>query len=430
LQILFILLFLFVPGTHHVHVFNGVQYFMPNGVKNYHGNFVPTSDTPEGCSTAIVVEGFYPLYSTLECAKKASPGNAAHKHVLDANVEQQNIGRRLRLTKNENNHDDDGSTTHEAALEHVRVLASHEASPDSTAASTKTYYMPNDVPNWHGDFKFLQKEDQSHAGVIYSVSGSKSHSCSIRSPRRVGCWGTETDAPTKDKLGFSPALRVISVSAGAYHTCVLTSDGDVQCGGTNFGNTRKPPYSKCYSANHVYLQGNPVCNSSKHVYTQVSASVQHTCGIDARTGCIRCWGRDTDTGRLGPSPRDLYGDIIPKPGESPPFGETHGPFLQVVTGIEHTCGLRIDGVVLCWGRGKVSCPPSSDVKFTRIASGLWHACGVVNGTGAVVCWGRDYAGQVSGAPSVVTASLKSSSINGGKRFWRERLRELFVFWMV
>ena len=54
---------------------------------------------------------------------------------------------------------------------------------------------------------------------------------------------------------------------------------------------------------------------------------------------------------------------------------------------------------------------SSTIRFTRIASGLWHACGIVNGTGSVVCWGRDYAGQVSGAPSIIVESLKASKSN-------------------
>jgi len=79
----------------------------------------------------------------------------------------------------------------------------------------------------------------------------------------------------------------------------------------------------------------------------------------------------------------------------------------VATGLEHTCALRTDGRVKCWGVGAVSCPASGEKekRFTRIASGLWHACGVVVGSGDVHCWGRDYAGQVSHAPAIGSGAM-------------------------
>ena len=372
-------------GTSHSHVFGGVRYFMPNGVTLYHGTYQPPPQVPNGCAPPMTVEGYYPLYTTSQCANSASPKGTSHEHLLDATG-----GSRRRRTRR-------------------TLLASH-AQADSTAAITKTYYMPDDVPLFHGDFVPPVTRIQSHDGSIFNIDAARSHTCSVRSPRRVGCWGVDSDAPMKDKLGFSPTLNVLMSATGAYHTCVLTSEGDVQCGGANYGNSRKPPYSKCYKADFVYRQGNPICNSTKHIYTDVSASIEHTCAIDGDTGTVRCWGSDEDTGRLGPSPRDNLGRPIPSPGTSPPFGETHGPFLQVTTGSVHTCALRIDGVVLCWGQGPVACPPPTELKFTRIASGLWHACGVVNGTGDVYCWGRDYANQVSGAPTLNSgASFKEIS---------------------
>jgi hypothetical protein len=146
--------------------------------------------------------------------------------------------------------------------------------------------------------------------------------------------------------------------------------------------------------------------------------------IDAHSGAVRCWGSSLDTGRLGPTPRDHTGKELPKPGVSVPFGETHGPFLHVVTGLEHTCALRTDGRVKCWGVGPVSCPiieterkegreKKEERRFTRIASGLWHACGVVAGSGGVHCWGRDYAGQVSHAPTE-DSGVKFKEISAGE----------------
>ena len=116
--------------------------------------------------------------------------------------------------------------------------------------------------------------------------------------------------------------------------------------------------------------------------------------------------------KQGVKPRDKFGATIPSPGSSPPFGETHGPFLQVTTGLEHTCALRIDGQAICWGQGSASCPPF-DLKFTKITSGLWHSCGIINGTGDIKCWGRDYANQVSGAP-ILNSGTKFQEISAGE----------------
>ena len=177
-------------------------------------------------------------------------------------------------------------------------------------------FFPNKITSW-GDDSFEQRTvpafangipasqdastrasspDLSHS--IYDVTASRSHSCSIRSPSRIGCWGSNLDASLKDKLGFSKSLSAIMVSAGTYFSCAVTRDGDVQCAGSNYGNARKPPYSSCHKVALVYRQGNPVCNSSRGKYLAVSASVEHACAIDANSGVVRCWGRDGGTGDL------------------------------------------------------------------------------------------------------------------------------------
>lgn len=57
------------------------------------------------------------------------------------------------------------------------------------------------------------------------------------------------------------------------------------------------------------------------------------------------------------------------------------------TGENHSCGLRVDGSVRCWGydeHGRTTPPPGA--RFKQISAGKYHNCGITNG-GGVRCWG-------------------------------------------
>ena len=68
-----------------------------------------------------------------------------------------------------------------------------------------------------------------------------------------------------------------------------------------------------------------VPNSSGE-FVSISAGLNHTCGV-RRDNSVECWGDDE------------YGQATPPSGE----------FAAVSAGIRHTCGVRLDGAVQCWG---------------------------------------------------------------------------------
>ncbi len=62
-----------------------------------------------------------------------------------------------------------------------------------------------------------------------------------------------------------------------------------------------------------------------------------------------------------------------------------GVFSAIATGSTHSCGLRPDGTVQCWGnnwRGQTNAP---DGKFTVTAPGAEHTCGI-RADGTIQCW--------------------------------------------
>ena len=63
-----------------------------------------------------------------------------------------------------------------------------------------------------------------------------------------------------------------------------------------------------------------------HSFLSVDAGEGHTCGVKT-DGTVACWGYDS------------AGDTIPP----------SGTFSQVSAGPDHTCGVKTDGTVACWG---------------------------------------------------------------------------------
>jgi alpha-tubulin suppressor-like RCC1 family protein len=110
----------------------------------------------------------------------------------------------------------------------------------------------------------------------------------------------------------------------------------------------------------------------------ISTGLYHTCGVKT-DGTLACWGYDG------------YGQVS-GPNQSP------DTFTQVSGGGYHTCGLKSDDTLACWGHdqyGQVSGPNQSSDTFIQVSGGGYHTCGVKT-DGSLACWGYDGYGQVSG----------------------------------
>ena len=132
-------------------------------------------------------------------------------------------------------------------------------------------------------------------------------------------------------------------------------------------------------------------------FTAVTAGSFHSCGL--RTdGTITCWGSN------------YHGETDPPPGT----------YTAITAGSEHSCGLRTDGTITCWGsnyHGETDPPPGT---FTTITAGAAfddtgaHSCGLRT-DGTTTCWGSNEHGQTNTPPGTFTAITAGAGHSCGLR---------------
>jgi len=100
--------------------------------------------------------------------------------------------------------------------------------------------------------------------------------------------------------------------------------------------------------------------------TQASAGWNHTCGLrDDAT--VTCWGDNFD-------------------GQGEPPADR---FVTIDAGNSSTCGVKIDGTLACWGSSLAGLPAGI---FASVSVGNTHAC-AVRSDGNIACWGENTDGE-------------------------------------
>jgi alpha-tubulin suppressor-like RCC1 family protein len=152
----------------------------------------------------------------------------------------------------------------------------------------------------------------------------------------------------------------------------------------------------------LYGGGQAICGDpppDTERFAQVSVGIDFACGIRRYDNTATCWGSDGRNSDCVDRAAPAVGQLMAPPGE----------FSRIVSGNFHTCALRLDGTVHCWGAGTTvndvkmcgqpvnfgqSIAPAG--KFIELGAGPYHTCGV-RADGTVACWGAgDHMGTCSG----------------------------------
>ena len=76
---------------------------------------------------------------------------------------------------------------------------------------------------------------------------------------------------------------------------------------------------------------------------------------------------------------------------SPEPRPAEGPFRAVATGRLHTCAIRADSTIVCWGDNRHGQIEAPDGRYVAVASGDSHNC-AIRSDGTIDCWGDDQHG--------------------------------------
>jgi len=226
----------------------------------------------------------------------------------------------------------------------------------------------------------------------------------------VSCFG--------DSLGKSYPLifdvDVIQVASGFRHACALLANGSVYCWGINiFGQIGVGSFSEYDSGLVINLTD----------VVQISAGVGHTCAVK-KDGTVWCWGKGK-SGELGgcvnptiiDNTRICFLDNSSVPVQVENYDGT--PFTdveEIAAGAIHTCALKKDGTVWCWGYNlygqlgmgtepgylKIYPNPKMVVNLYDVVSVSTkghHVCALKK-DGTVWCWGYNLYGQLGDGTTI------------------------------
>ena len=233
-----------------------------------------------------------------------------------------------------------------------------------------------------------------------NIRAGENHACAIDETDRVWCWGANASGQLGDGSATArtePTQAAgnhafASLAAGAQHTCALDAAGLAWCWGDNaFGQLGDGSDDD---------RDEPTEVAGGKTYVAITAGGRHTCAIETGASAVAyCWGWN-DAGQLGD------GSNVSTMSPTLVVG---GPWSALAAGGLHTCGLdrSLDDRVRCWGgnafgqlgdgTGIDSNVPVEAVggRFTAIASGAGHSCGLGRNSGGWAwCWGLGNAGQI------------------------------------
>jgi alpha-tubulin suppressor-like RCC1 family protein len=259
-----------------------------------------------------------------------------------------------------------------------------------------------------------------------SVDVGGRHSCGVRQDGTAWCWGYNSNGQLGDGTVVAKTVPVqvgsdtdwVALSAGTSSTCGRRSDQSLWCWGLG---TSGQLGDKTATSSSV-----PVEVAGGAAWASVSVGEVHTCGVQVG-GTGWCWGNggygrlgyatvlDPDTGLRVPDPRE--------PNEMSP-GTTN--WVTIGAGDTHTCGVRSDGTLWCWGGnglGQVGNDTTSTTETTPVQIGeagvFWttvgvgsdHTCAIAD-DGGRYCWGSNSYSAVVGA-GVSYVRLPTLAYGGG-----------------
>ncbi|NOY94344.1 MAG: hypothetical protein GXP55_24470 [Deltaproteobacteria bacterium] len=212
---------------------------------------------------------------------------------------------------------------------------------------------------------YLRAEDTGVHPDWRFVDSSPLHACALDAAGRFRCWGRGGEGQRGDGglVGGrsvpptdspAPDLEFSSLAVSVQHSCGVTTSGFLLCWGVNLDGqlgVEGEGFSGCRSRNCFV---SPV-QVPMQGWTAVAVGDDHSCGLRA-DGELYCWGSNR-SGQLGvptPTPSVNVPTRVPVPDG--------GAWLEVAAAARQTCALTRDHALYCWGNNagaRLGIPPTA-----------------------------------------------------------------------
>jgi hypothetical protein len=265
-----------------------------------------------------------------------------------------------------------------------------------------------------------------------SVVGGQLHTCA-GSGGTLYCWGGNrvgqlgtgagsTTTPTRVDLdGWA------ETTAAQDHTCAVLIGGARTCWGWN-GNAQLGN-----GAVERRAIGRPTLAPAGDLsWSTLASGWFHTCGL-TRDRRLACWGSNSRSASAEPAATEAV--VLPTPVDDSVTwsGVTAGGF--------HSCGVKSDGSLWCWGMnesGELGLGDAADREaptqvgctdgrcttgWTTVGAGSFHTC-AIRGAGELWCWGGGQNGQLGVGTNATEDSATLPRACRARRVAQRRRRHL------
>ena len=207
------------------------------------------------------------------------------------------------------------------------------------------------------DVHRLQPQRIPVAREFRHITAGHSHGCAVAADSTLWCWGhgqfnyngqedrRDRAAPFQVKSNAEIATGWLFVEGGPFHNCGIRDDATMWCWGSS-GSGGLGVESPSSSAVLHQVEGDTEFSPG---WVDVAAGRNHSCAIrDDST--LWCWGDQNRVGKVGVRARGVP-DVHERPQQLVADEPINEGWASVTAGRDHSCAIRDDSSLWCWGRG-------------------------------------------------------------------------------
>jgi alpha-tubulin suppressor-like RCC1 family protein len=251
------------------------------------------------------------------------------------------------------------------------------------------------------------------------LSAGHSHTCSV-ADGALTCWGTNGCGQLGDGTDYAKPLATLApdrtwaaVATGRTHSCAIDTGGGLWCWGRGSqGQIGDGRMDELPGGDACRLEPFAILEGS--TWLRVAPGDEHTCAVRS-DGTLWCWGLN-ESGQIGD------GAVGPLYTRLDPTEVGGDDWIDVHAAIDRSCGIRSDGSLWCWGIGGAlpgtgldfsSTPVELDAprQMRAFARGGWaEHACAIDVDGGLWCWGSNVWGQLG--PGDTTDLLVEVDLGG------------------